>query len=201
MRVFISPSVQTRNLYAIEGKPSEHEICQKIGLACGAYLVNMGAEAFCYTGLSMTEAVKMSNAYNANYHVCIHTNADRSGKAHGAVTFCHHSRVNNNTVERVHRNLIALIDNHNNDYKDDRGIKANDALYEIRKTKAICIYTETDFHSNPDCAEWIVENTAEIGRAIAFGIMNKEYNPFGNPLKYPEEVAKCKCGCRLEDCR
>lgn len=193
-KFFLSPSVQTRNLYALNGeKISEHDVCEKIALACGAYLVNNGEEAFCYTGLNMYTAVAMSNVYLPAYHVCIHTNAIASNKKTcGQTIFCHPNNVKDKALVGVHENLLKLNEN-------DKGIRATTKLYEIGHTKAKCIYIEVDFHDNPACAEWLANNTAEIGRAIAYGLMNKTYEPVDNAKHTIPSVKKCKCGCNVCD--
>lgn len=160
MKIYISPSDQTGNKYNA-GNTNEHTICQKIAeyaakaLKRNGYDVKVGKE-----GSTYRERVGESNAWGADVHLPIHTNA---GGGDGTVVFAHPASVNNKYVKRVYEYVANLSPG-----KDD-GIRAMNNLYEINNTRNVCVYLECEFHDNTQLAKWIINNVDEIGEAIAKG--------------------------------
>lgn len=160
MKIYISPSSQTANEYAW-GNVSEEEICNRIGAVVAKALAKNGYEVkLAKRGMTYQQRVAESNAYGADIHVCIHTNA---GGGDGTVMFAHPSSVNNKYVQNVYKMVAAISPG-----KDD-GVRAMTNLYEINQTKATCVYVECEFHDNAKLAKWIVENVEALGEAIAKG--------------------------------
>ncbi|MDO5012919.1 MAG: N-acetylmuramoyl-L-alanine amidase, partial [Pseudomonadota bacterium] len=108
------------------------------------------------------ERVRESNAWGADVHVCIHTNA---GGGRGCVVF-----VASKSPERMKyaQPVFDAIDAIT-PYRSVYGIREKQ-FYEIRNTTGTCIYCECEFHDSPDTARWIVEHTDDIGEAICRGI-------------------------------
>ena len=73
-KIYISPSNQEANLYATGGA-NEKEQCHKIAKACYNYLKSKGFSVKCTYNDDMYERVRESNAFNADIHLAIHTNA------------------------------------------------------------------------------------------------------------------------------
>ena len=84
-KVYISPSDQERNEYAV-GNTNEKEQCHAISAALIKALVRCGMQAKINYTASMQERVKESNEWNADLHLPIHTNA-YNGKVMGTRLF------------------------------------------------------------------------------------------------------------------
>lgn len=174
MRVYLSPSRQKHNLYAV-GNTNEMEQCYKIGVACIESLRRNNIESrIAVKGQETNTVVQDSNLWAADLHVCIHTNA-ANGKASGPLIMVY---------DKKDQKTMAIANHIYYQLKDislsttDYGIRENKELTEILNTKAICIYVECEFHDNPIMAQWIIDCTTEIGDAIAKGIcvyLNKDY--------------------------
>ena len=160
-KIYLSPSNQSKNIYAY-GKTNEMAQCNKIAESCEVYLKKLGFEVKrAPMGQSMNTSINESNAWDADVHICIHTNA---GGGRGCEVFTHKGTSSQlKYAKPVYEALSALTTN------SDRGLKtANFA--ELSRTNAICVYCECEFHDNETYAKWIVEHTDELGLAIANGI-------------------------------
>ena len=78
-RVYLSPSDQRRNTYAV-GDTTEDVQCGRIAAACKAALERSGVEVMVGQYDTMANRVAASNRFKADLHVPIHTNA-ANGKA------------------------------------------------------------------------------------------------------------------------
>lgn len=86
LKIYLSPSDQVSNPYAYGGT-NEARQCRKIAAACKTALERNGFEVktnFADGSNAMYERVRESNAWGADVHVCIHTNA---GGGRGCVVF------------------------------------------------------------------------------------------------------------------
>ena len=84
-KVYISPSDQTENRYAW-GNTNEHVQCQKIAEAEAAALRRSGVEVqVAALGSTMAQRCAQSDAFKADIHNCVHTNAF-NGKVTGSKT-------------------------------------------------------------------------------------------------------------------
>lgn len=162
-KIYISPSMQEYNKYAA-GNTTEAKQCHKIGEALYAALKRCGISAkLAPASQSAEKNVSESNSWNADYHICIHTNA-ANGKARDVVVFATSKNLKDPCVVNVY-NEIDKIDNHKSIY----GIREAN-YYEMKYTNAKCIYIECEFHDNVELAKWIIEHTTDIGEAIARGM-------------------------------
>jgi N-acetylmuramoyl-L-alanine amidase len=73
-KIYISPSNQVGNIYAT-GNTNEKEQCHKIARACVETLAENGFEVLCTYNNDMYKRVEESNAFGADIHIAIHTNA------------------------------------------------------------------------------------------------------------------------------
>ena len=163
-RVYISPSDQTENKYAW-GSTNEHAQCQKIAEAEAAALRRSGVEVqLAKFGTSMAQRCAESNAFGADVHNCVHTNAF-NGKVSGTRLFCFAVPGKGyDACKAVFAELAPLTPG------TSENIQANSRLYEVRTPAAPTAYVECEFHDNPETARWIVQHTDEIGEAIAKGL-------------------------------
>lgn len=169
MKIYLSPSSQQYNKYGY-GDTTEAEQCYKIATACWSALKKRGVNVKMPAKVAQDAElnVKYSNQYNADYHICIHTNAVGGNSkpiAEGAVIFVDPRNIN---MQMPYTILDAL--NTLKGKSSIYGVREHSALYEINCTTAKCVYIECEFHDNPKTAKWIIENTDEIGQAIAKGI-------------------------------
>ena len=164
-KVFLSPSNQYNNRYAY-GDTTEGVQCGKIAEACKTALIRNGIEVMLMHDESMQEKCQKSNAFGADLHVPIHTNA-ANGKVSGTRMFCYSASGEGMKACKAIFNVLAPITPGTSE-----NIKVNTSLYEIRVPNAPTAYIEVDFHDNPTAAKWIVENTTLIGETIAKGICN-----------------------------
>lgn len=164
-KVFLSPSNQYDNRYAY-GNTTEGVQCGKIAEACKVALQRNGIEVMLMHDESMQEKCPKSNAFGADLHVPIHTNA-ANGKVSGTRMFCYSASGEGMKACKAIFNVLAPITPGTSE-----NIKVDTSLYEIRVPNAPTAYIEVDFHDNPTAAKWIVENTTLIGETIAKGICN-----------------------------
>ena len=164
-KVFLSPSNQYDNVYAY-GNTTEGVQCGKIAEACKTALIRNGIDVMLMHDESMQEKCQKSNAFGADLHVPIHTNA-ANGKVSGTRMFCYSASGEGMKACKAIFNVLAPITPGTSE-----NIKVNTSLYEIRVPNAPTAYIEVDFHDNPTAAKWIVENTTLIGETIAKGICN-----------------------------
>ena len=162
-KVFLSPSNQYDNRYAY-GNTTEGEQCGKIAEACKVALERSGVEVKLMHDESMQTKCAASNAFGADLHVPIHTNAF-NGTVSGTRMFCFNDSGNGMRACKAIFNRLAPITPGTSE-----NIRVNASLYEVRVPSAPTSYIEVDFHDVPEVAKWIIGNTELIGETIAHGI-------------------------------
>ena len=174
MKIYLSPSSQAHNAYAV-GNTTEQAQCNRIAAAAKVALERNG-----YTvrkapeGQSYARNVAESNAWGADIHMPIHTNAGGSSK--GTMGLCYAGSVTNKYMQAVYKAVAECTP------WSDKGIMVRNDLYEINQTKMMCVYIECAFHDKADSAQWIINNVNTIGEAIAKGFCaadGKSYIPAG----------------------
>ena len=162
-KIYSSPSSQPENLYKV-GNTNEQEQCRKIAKALDKALNRCGFDS--KTGLSgtMYTRVAESNAFGADLHLPIHTNAF-DGKVAGLRIMVYKLGGEAEKIANAIMSYLAPITPGTSD-----GISVQPKLYEIRESNAICVYVEVGFHDNAEEARWIVDHTEEIAEAIAKGL-------------------------------
>ena len=162
-KVFLSPSNQYDNPYAY-GDTTEGVQCGKIAEACKAALERSGVTVKLMHDESMQEKCAASNAFDADLHVPIHTNAF-NGTVSGTRMFCYAEGGEGQKACQAIFNRLAPVTPGTSE-----NIRADASLYEVRVPAAPTAYIECEFHDNPAASQWIVENTGLIGETIARGI-------------------------------
>ena len=162
-KVYLSPSDQTKNLYAY-GNTNEAVQCGKIAEATKKALERNGVKVKIGHMISLAEKCNRSDAFDADLHVPIHTNA-YNGSVSGTRMFCYNTTGEGyKACKAIFARLAKLTPG------KSENIKVYDELYEVRKPAAPTTYIEVDFHDVPSVAKWIIENTTIIGETIAHGI-------------------------------
>ena len=174
-KVFLSPSNQYDNRYAA-GNTTEGVQCGYIAEACKEALERSGIEVKLMHDESMQEKCQASNAFGADLHVPIHTNAF-NGKVMGTRMFCYNTGNGMAACKAIFARVAPLSPG------TSENIQVNQKLYEVRVPAAPTAYIECEFHDTVEGAKWIVENTVLIGEAIARGICDY----FGISFKEKEQ--------------
>ena len=180
-KIYLSPSDQTRNLYA-GGLGTEQQHCTeiakraKIALEAHGFEVKIGDNG----GDELyPQRVAESNNWGADLHIPIHTNAS-NGSTQGALVMCYStSEADMKPAQAVYNALVQVVPSHSG-----LGVRTRQDLYEINSTNAVCVYVECDFHDNADVAAWIVGNHKTLGEAICRGVCDYygvPYNGASNP--------------------
>lgn len=165
-KIYISPSNQVGNLYATGGT-NEREQCHKIAKACVDYLKKAGFDVKCTYNDVMESRVRESNAFGADMHVAIHTNATGKHNVTGGTQILLYSldgeRLKAGTA--VFKRLSPLTPG-----KSAEKLIAKPSFYECKKANGITVYVEAEFHDTKTGSDFIIKNTKAIGEAIAKGI-------------------------------
>lgn len=162
-KVYLSPSNQTANTYAY-GNTTEDVQCGKIAEACRIALVRSGVEVKVGQYDTMQNRCAASDAFGADLHVPIHTNAC-NGNVMGTRMFCFNATGKGmDACKAIFSELAPVTPG------TSENIKVNASLYEVRVPCAPTAYIEVEFHDAVEGAKWIVENTTLIGETIAKGI-------------------------------
>ena len=165
-KIYISPSNQEANLYATGGT-NEKEQCHKIARACYNYLKTKGFNVKCTYNDNMYERVKESNAFSADIHLAIHTNATVNHNVTGGTQILLYSLTGERKkVGEAVLNRLAPV----TPGKSAEKLIEKPSFYEVNSAKGITVYCECEFHDTKEGSEFIIKNTKLIGEAIAKGI-------------------------------
>ena len=183
MKIYLSPSQQYYNKYSA-GDTTEKEQCNRIAEHCERALIRCGFEVKrAAAGTKTDDAIVESNAWGAQLHVPIHTNA---GGGKGCVVF-----VSQLSEDRL-RYAQAVYDELAEITVADESYGVRTARFdEIRKTSGKCIYVEAEFHDSVDGAEWRIAIVGEIAAPICRGIC-KGADIAYVPENYESEAEKAK---------
>ena len=164
-KIYISPSDQDKNIYAT-GNTNEMVQCQKIGKALVKALERCGFKAKSNDTDEMEKRVAESNAWGADMHICIHTNAF-NGYVKGTRIFSHDT---SGEGYQASRQIMATLSPITPGESDN--ITPYPGLYEVRNANAPTVYIEVAFHDNKEEAAWIIAHTDDIAEAICKGVCN-----------------------------
>ena len=174
-KIFLSPSDQTRNVYAY-GSTNEAVQCGKIATALQKALLRCGFEVKLMHYYTMANKVAASKTWGADLYVPIHTNAF-NGSVMGTRMFCYDfDGAGYKACKAIFKYLAPISPGKSENIKEYPG------LYEVKYPACPTAYIEAEFHDAYAGAKWIVENTSAIAEAICKGIC--EY--FGYTYKAPE---------------
>lgn len=151
-KVYLSPSSQVSNPYAW-GSTNEAAQCRRIADAAAAALTRSGLSVKNNQTASMEGRVAESNAWGADLHVCIHTNAF-NGRVTGTRVFSWNDAGRGRAAAQAVFDELAPLTPGTSD-----SLSTNQTWYELRRTAAPCVYVEAEFHDNAEAARWIIEHT------------------------------------------
>ncbi|MBR2876672.1 MAG: N-acetylmuramoyl-L-alanine amidase [Clostridia bacterium] len=165
-KIYISPSNQKANLYAT-GNTNEQAQCKKIAKACYDFLKKNGFEVKCTYNDDMYERVRESNAFNADIHLAIHTNATSKHNVTGGTQILLYSL--SGERKKAGQAVFDRLAPFTPGKSAERLIEKSD-FYEVNSATAITVYCECEFHDTKTGSDFIIKNTKEIGELIAKGI-------------------------------
>lgn len=178
-KIYLSPSNQNGNLYAY-GNTNECEQCNRIADAAKIALERCGFTVKkAPKGQTMSTSIAESNAWGADLHLPIHTNA---GGGNGTMCMVYSNAAENMKYAKPIYNAVQAV----TPGKINYDVQVRSDLAELNSTNAIAVYTEVDFHDNPDIAKWIINNPQTIGEAFAKGVCQA----FGVTYKAPSTTTK-----------
>lgn len=169
--VYLSPSVQEYNLY--NGPGNEEQYMNLVADSVEKYLNEYG---ICYSRnnpkMSLGEIIDDSNSRDYILHLAIHSNAageGLSGEVTGSEVYYFP------TSQKGSMLAVITADNMKTIYPNPEKVtvKTSSSFAELRRTNAPSILVEVAYHDNEEDAEWIRNNTDEIGRILAMSV--KEY--------------------------
>lgn len=179
MKIYLSPSAQPANNYAA-GDTNEQVQCNRIAEAAKSALERCGfAVRKAPEGQGYKDSVAESNAWGADLHIPIHTNA---GGGAGTVVFVHGGTAKQMQYAKPIYDEVQATSPGTTDY----GVRVNSGLYELGYTTATAVYVECEFHDRADLAAWIIEHTTELGEAIARGVCTGAGVPYIAPEPKPD---------------
>ena len=165
-KIYVSPSIQVGNIYAT-GNTNEKEQCHKIAKACVDALVENGFQVMCTYNDDMYKRVEESNAFDADIHIAIHTNATAKHNVTGGSQVLLYSI--SGEREKAGNAVLSRLSPITPGKSAERLVLKPD-FYEVRATKGLALYCECEFHDTQLGSDFIINNTDRIGEAIAYGI-------------------------------
>lgn len=176
--IYLSPSSQQFNLY--NGPGNEEEYMNLVADSVAKYLTQSG---ICYTrnspDMTVGEIVGSSNSGDYILHLAIHSNAASemySGEIRGSEVYYFPTSENGRLLaEIIVKNMKSIYP-----LPDSVTTKTSTSFGELRRTKAPSVLVEVAYHDNTEDAEWIRQNTDEIGRILALSVK-----------EYIEEICSC----------
>lgn len=165
IRIYLSPSNQYANYYAV-GDTTEMEQCDLIAEKTAEKLKKLGFTVMVgQSGASLESRCDESNAFHADMHIPIHTNA-----LNGEYTGGTHVYVYGSDEQTAAESFLSTLGKISPG--DDDRIEYKPDLYEVFTPNALTVYLECEFHDTEEGAGWIINNTDRIAKAIADGVYN-----------------------------
>lgn len=176
VKIYLSPSNQPNNSYCV-GDTNEKIQMEAVAAKVKAIL---DSEYDCETvmatlnkGIGLNERALEAKNKGCSVYLAIHSNAGGAGKASGAVAFHHPGNATSKALATaVVKELGAICP-----VKSNRSAAVVDGsgYGEIRnpeKQGLIPVLAETDFHDNPNTAQWMINNKDAIARAYVNALVS-----------------------------
>ncbi|MBQ8057656.1 MAG: N-acetylmuramoyl-L-alanine amidase [Ruminococcus sp.] len=175
-KIYLSPSNQGGNKYATGGT-NEMAQCDKIAKAAYTALTRCGFSVkLGKSGDTMQNRCSESDAFKADIHMPIHTNAFDAKTTGGTLVMLYKSSTEHNKAGKALLDAVGKISP-----GKDYALRYRTDLYELSAPAAISLYLEVEFHDTKTGSDWIRNNINNIGEAIAKGMCNY----FGVTYKAP----------------
>ena len=168
MKVYLNPGHGGKDPGAIGANGTkECEINAEIAKATAERLQAAGHDVIVYQQQKrLADVAEIANASGCALFVSIHCNSAVNKNAIGTETWYYTGcPVGKKFATKIQLEIIKAIGTRN------RGVKNSRSLYVLRKTVMPAVLVEAGFLSNPAEEKQLNANTAEIGEAIAKGIL------------------------------
>lgn len=174
--VYLSPSNQDGN-YGVSstGFTTEMAIMNKIADVVEKNLKANGVKVYRnYPSGDINQWTSQSNAYKADFHLAIHSNASGHHTARGIEIYVDDEVSPALSIASTIYDNLWRIYSGNDNYLNHRGVKyARGSLGEVNKNYLPCgALIEVAYHDQYDDALWIMENIDKIGQNIANSIIS-----------------------------
>lgn len=178
MKVYLSPSLQEQNI-GVGDFGTEMSRAFQVANLVVPYLqaanipVRMSKKEWCTleSGALLKKVVDDSNAWGADVHVCMHTNA-AGPDADGTLILHYPGSVKGLKLAGLIYKYLAPISP-----GTDYGLATSPLFYETKYAKAVVAYVEAVFHTNPVEAKDYVFARKLYAWAIAAGILEYAGKP------------------------
>ena len=175
MKIYLSPSRQDKNMYYGKyNNKSEKQVMEILAIDLGIKLQRYDVEVkIATTKLKVQDRVKEAKAWGADIYMPLHSNASGTSPstARGAVILMHKDQ-NNELLFTIIDRLNTATPHGENRYNQLVITTSTYEVIEPYKVGMLPIYLEVDFHDNPLTADYIVENSASIAKAIVDGMVD-----------------------------
>lgn len=165
-KIYISPSTQPANRYSAGGT-NEMEQMHRVGAALAPKLRAMGLDVklsqFKREG-QFVNAGKESNAWGADLHLAIHSDAGSPSRLGSHTIHYPNSAAGKRFAKAIQARVAELTP------WEDYGTVGRTDLYELKRTNAVAALVEVSFHDKAKSAQWIIDNTDAIAEALAHGV-------------------------------
>lgn len=165
--VFLSPSLQEYNPY-VDGGNEEYYMnliaddMVPILEAAGITVYRNSPEQ------TLSQAIAQSNASGPDFHFAIHSNAapgNSAGKVQGADFYYYADSAGSKAIAEL------MAENYKRIYNGRIQVLPTTTLAELRRTNSPAVLVEVGYHDNPQEAQWIRENIANIAKNFADSII------------------------------
>jgi N-acetylmuramoyl-L-alanine amidase len=174
MKLYISPSTQEKNI-GPNGYIEETQM-NLIADILIPELIRHGQTIMRNNRLALgvTEICDESDAWGADYHIAIHSNAF-NGLSRGLLVFCYDPSNAGSLGTQLARKLFARLSplTQSIEKEESSVLSGKATMSEIAKTNAPAVLMEIDFHDTVGGAKWIMENIPNIAHAILLAILDQ----------------------------
>ena len=140
--------------------------------------------------MTLTEIVADSNSKNPKVHVAIQSQSADTVQRGSQIYYYKPGTNSERLASDINKFLSALTEVEDIGLSNGSEVFGGLGFYELRKTRAPAVIVMVGFHDNPLDADFIIDNTYEIGVAIAKGIL--EYLGIPYTEDTPENITRMK---------
>lgn len=177
--VYLSPSNQENNL-GLGGYGTEEQRMNLVADVVEYELQRHGLTTARNTpDMTLAQIVNQSNSLSPKAHVAIHSNASNDGTARGSQVYVHKLGGKSAQLGRsINKYVSAYTPTTDFGVIQSAPLFNGQGLYEPRRTKGAATLVETVFHDNPADAQYVIDNTYELGVALSKGILEYFKRPY-----------------------
>ncbi len=165
-RLYLSPSLQTYNLYA--GGGNEAEVMGRLADQMEPWLLSSGVTVLRSDPATqeLPDVIRQSNRSAVDLHLALHSNAAGAGKE-GQVKGVEVYYDPRDTWSRKAAGFF--VEEMKKIYPDPAKVRAlpTETLAEVRQVNAPSVLVEVGYHDNAEEARWIQDNLPKLAEALS----------------------------------